>query len=343
LKLRILTSAITSIISSLVSIYLYKYYSNDNNDILFIYVTSQQIAGLATIFFFYGANFEIKDKFSISAWKIIVFSILVIPFFPILSITCLLFSRVALQKFGKLQSRNNFYKIALVFFVIIILFYLKYNWLLFLIIYLSLIPYLFIKESIFQLPNFLLINKNSLISILLRTSIDLALLFPMILINLLTKYFLLTEDYLEIQKIIFCLSGLAIATTILEKIIFDTNLFKIYNIHKIRNNFIMLIVTYIGVALLAFLISIEYKYWWYLIISPAINFFYTELLTKIRSYLKFEDCFNIALKYFIGTLFFATLASFFIILDYNPINSIIICMFFLSLYQLQLLIFLKKI
>ena len=190
MKLRILTSVISAIISSLASIILYKYYSDKDSNIIFIYVTSQQIAGLLAIFLLYGAQFEIKDKLTLSAWKIIFFSVLTIPFLPILSVTCLLFSRISIQKFGKIQSTDKILKVLLVLLCVLILYYFNSNWLLLTVAFFPIIPMLLIGESAFEAPNLFLINKNTVISIALRSSIDLALLFPMILINFLTKFYL---------------------------------------------------------------------------------------------------------------------------------------------------------
>lgn len=342
MKLRLLSSVVSSIISSIISIFLYKYYGDSNNNIIFTFVTSQQIAGIAIIFLLYGAQFEIKNKVRISAWKIILFSLLFIPFFPILSITCLLISRIALQKFGRIQPTKNSYKIlSLILLLSIVIFNFKNNYylILFLIIFISLIPILFIGESAFESPNFLVINWNILKAILLRSSLDLSLLFPMILINFITKIYFNINDYLEIQKLIFCLSGLAIATTIFEKIIFDNNLTKDYSKKFWRNNVIIFLITYIGVGLLAHIISIKADYWWFLIITPAINLIFTQLLSKIRFHLNINKCLKITLIYFLFTILFAILSAALYFTGLNPVNSIIISVICLSISQLVVLYF----
>ena len=342
MKLRILTSVISAIISSLASIILYKYYSDKDSNIIFIYVTSQQIAGLLAIFLLYGAQFEIKDKLTLSAWKIIFFSVLTIPFLPILSVTCLLFSRISIQKFGKIQSTDKILKVLLVLLCVLILYYFNSNWLLLTVAFFPIIPMLLIGESAFEAPNLFLINKNTVISIALRSSIDLALLFPMILINFLTKFYLSPENYLEIQKLIFCLSGLAIATTVLEKIIFDKNLTHSYNLKRARNNAIFFLTTYIGVGILAYSISIDEEYFWYLIIAPTINLIFTKILAKIRSCLDIKDCISLALKYILFALLFTILSLVLIADGLNTVNSVMISIMGLSLSQLAILYFLHK-
>lgn len=344
MKLRILTSIIASVIASLASILLYRYSGeNNNSNIIFIYVTSQQLAGLATIFLLYGAQFEIKEKITISVWSIIIFSVLLIPFLPILGVTCLLFSRTCIQKFGKIRKSSNLLKIILVSGFALTLFFFKSNWLLLVISFAPVIPMLIIGETIFEAPNIFLINNKIVESILLRSSIDLALLLPIIVINFFTKYYLSPEYYLDIQHLIFCLSGLAIVTTILEKIIFDDILHYNYKSNIVLNNFIIFLITYIGVGLLAYFLSIKKEYWWYLIITPIINLAFTALLAQIRSSLDVMDCINLAIKWVISAFFFTILASILIIVGLNPVISVATSMICLSLVQLVFLFLLYKI
>lgn len=343
MNLRILPSILASILASLASILLYSYYGESSNaNIIFIYVTSQQIAGLATIFLLYGAQFEIKEKINISAWKFVAFSVLFIPFIPILGVTCLLFSRICLQKFGKIHSSKNLLKVIVGFGFLFILFLLDNNWLLFGIAFLPIIPLLIIGESVFEAPNIFLINSKIAQSILLRSSIDLALLLPIICINLSTKYFFSSEYYLEIQKIIFCLSGLAIVTTILEKIIFDEKLNESYKSKIVFNNFIILVITYIGVIILAFILSIKQEYWWYLTITPLINLIFTALLAQIRFSLSVKDCIVLAIKWATLTIFFVIFTSILLVIGINPVFSVIVSMIGLSLLQLATLFLLRK-
>lgn len=343
MKLRIFTSIISAILSSLVGIYLYKYYAENNDNIIFIFVTAQQISGLVTIFFLYGAQFEIEEKISISTWNIIIISALVIPFIPLLSVSSLFISRIALQKFGKFEDSNNFYKLSFILLVILVLFFLNNNWFLLLISFLPLIPMLLIRESSFEAPNLFLINWKNLKAIFVRSSVDLSLLFPMILINLMSKYFLSPEDYIELQKVIFCLSGLAIINTILEKIIFDKNISNSYNLNLLRNNSILILFTYTGVGITAYLISVGENFWWYLAIAPSLNFVFTKLLAKLRSNLNIKDCLTITLKYILST--FLILIVSFILVKYhlNPINSVLFSIILLTFLQLTVLISLEKL
>ncbi len=344
MKLRILSSIIASVIASLASIFLYRYSGESNNsNIVFIYVTSQQIAGLATIFLLYGTQFEIKEKITIPVWNIIIFSVLLIPFLPILSVTCLLFSRTCIQKFGKIQASRNILKIMLVSGFALILFFFDSNWLVLGIAFTPIIPMLIIGETVFEAPNIFFINSKIGWSILLRSSVDLALLLPIIIINFLTKYYLSSEYYLDIQKLIFCLSGLAIVTTVLEKIIFDKNLNNAYISKIVLNNTIIFLITYIGVIILAYFLSIKREYWWYLIIAPIVNLSFTALLAKIRSSLEVKDCIRLAFKWVVLTFIFTILSFILLKIGLNPVNSITTSMICLSLSQLATLILIKKL
>jgi hypothetical protein len=344
LKLRILSSITSSIIAALASILLYRYSGESNNsNIIFIYITSQQIAGLATIFFLYGAQFEIKEKISIPVWNIIISSVLLIPFLPIIGVSCLLFSRTCIQKFGKIQASRNLLKIIFVSGFALILYFFNSNWFLIGIAFVPFIPMLIIGETVFEAPNIFLINYKIAQSILLRSSIDLALLLPIIVINFLTKYYLSSENYLDIQKLIFCLSGLAIVTSTLEKIIFDKKFHDTYKSKIIFNNFIILIITYIGVTVLASILSIKIEYWWYLTITPLINLTFTALLAQLRGFLGVKDCIRLALIWAALTVIFTIFASILLIIGINPVVSVITSMIGLSLSQLGTLFLLRKL
>lgn len=342
MKLRIFTTIISALISSLAGILLYKYYSENNDNIIFIFVSAQQISGFIVIFFLYGAQFEIKEKMMIKSWNIIIISALLIPFFPILSLSCLFISRVALQKFGKLDCSGQIYKIIYILFILFILLCFNSNWLLLVVAFFPLIPMLLIGESSFEAPNIFFINWKNLKAIFLRSSLDLSLLFPMILINIFTKYLLTQEDYIEVQKIIFCLSGLAIINTILEKIIFDKNISNSYNLNVVRNNSIILLFTYIGVGAISYLISVDLKYWWYLTIAPFLNFLFTNLLAKKRSNLSIQECLIVSLKYMLSTFLIVILSFTLVFYEFHPINSILLSMILLTLFQFSALVSVEK-
>ena len=102
-------------------------------------------------------------------------------------------------------------------------------------------------------------------------------------------------------------------------------------------------ITYIGVFVLAFILSIEREYWWYLTITPVINLSFTALLAQMRVFLSVKDCIRLAIIWAALTVIFAIFASILLIIGINPVVSVITSMIGLSLSQLGTLFLLRKL
>jgi hypothetical protein len=188
-------------------------------------------------------------------------------------------------------------------------------------------------EHSVKLPFYPRITSSIFIGIMRRSTMDFSLLIPPFLLNYFSINFLSTADYINFQKIMFSLGGLAIVNSIMEKVIFNADLFKGY-LKSPRLYFIAAAgISYVGVFALALYLNIEPDYYWFLMLAPLFNISFALLLSEKRKNLSNSSCIKIAIKWIIASIFIMAIGFFCFYLKIININVLLVCMIILSLSQ----------
>jgi hypothetical protein len=160
-------------------------------------------------------------------------------------------------------------------------------------------------------------------------------LLPPLLLNIIIFIYFYEQTYFEIQQLLYCFVGQSLINTLMEKIAFEVHLKNMYSKKKWLVDGLMLMLGYFFVIFLALFLNVNMGvFWWFLLISPTISFFFTKRLAFIRNLIKYNECIIIGLVWLVG--FAVSIILLLLVKNFYNDNSlqVIGVILLLSIYQL---------
>lgn len=326
----------SALLFAAVNLLLVKHYADGGSATeVFLFTNAQMLGGLLLVFVFYGLQFEVTESKEYDCGVPLWAAAISVVLLPPVGLFILIVTRGAVQRFGRIATLRPMVVAAGAANIAAVCLLPGVS--LFMLAPLVSLLLLFLAgDTRIKCPEPACIRPDTLGRAVIRTSMDLALLVPPLLLNVFAFRVLTQIDYIDVQKVIYCLTIMALLAPQVERQLFqdaDTGA----NRPQPKLLFSLALGTsYAGIAFGAWFLGVPPHAMWYLGAAPLISLLFTVRLAQVRRN-DFLYCACVAALFLVEALLVLTLLTWLHLAGKLGLGAVLGAMLLLSFLQLMTL------